>query len=103
MDIKHYMNDLGVRARNASRAMAKADSAAKNLALSLIAVAIRREASALRAANELDLAAAKASGMEAAMLDRLTLSDKAIASMAEGLTPAHAPAHSPARPAELAA
>ncbi|MBY0570813.1 MAG: glutamate-5-semialdehyde dehydrogenase, partial [Burkholderiaceae bacterium] len=40
---------------------------------------------ALRAANELDLAAAKASGMEAAMLDRLTLSDKAIATMAEGL------------------
>ncbi len=79
------MNDLGMRARSASRAMAKADSAAKNLALSLIATAIRREASALRAANELDLAAAKANGMEAAMLDRLTLSDKAIASMAEGL------------------
>ena len=85
MDIKHYMNDLGMRARTASRAMAKADSAAKNLALRLIAVAIRREASALRAANELDLAAAKASGMDAAMLDRLSLSDKAIASMADGL------------------
>ena len=85
MDIKHYMNDLGVRARAASRAMAKADTAAKNKALSLIAVAIRREAAALRVANELDLAAAKATGMEAAMLDRLTLSDKAIATMAEGL------------------
>ena len=85
MDIKLYINELGQRARTASRAMAKADSAAKNLALSLIASAIRREASALRAANELDLAAAKAKGMEAAMLDRLTLSDKAIASMAEGL------------------
>ena len=85
MDIKHYMNDLGMRARTASRAMAKADSAAKNLALRLIAVAIRREASALRAANELDLAAAKASGMDAAMLDRLSLSDEAIASMADGL------------------
>jgi len=85
MDIKHYMNDLGARARAASRAMAKADTAAKNLALSLIAAAIRRDAAALRAANELDLAAAKASGMEAAMLDRLTLSEKAIATMAEGL------------------
>jgi len=85
MDIKHYMNDLGVRARAASRAMAKADTAAKNKALSLIAAAIRRDAAALRAANELDLAAAKAAGMEAAMLDRLTLSDKAIATMAEGL------------------
>lgn len=85
MDIKHYMNDLGARARAASRAMAKADTAAKNLALSLIAAAIRRDAAALRAANELDLAAARANGMEAAMLDRLTLSDKAIATMAEGL------------------
>ncbi|MFZ6710806.1 glutamate-5-semialdehyde dehydrogenase [Undibacterium sp. TC9W] len=85
MDIKHYMNDLGIRARAASRAMAKADTAAKNKVLSLIAAAIRRESAALRAANELDLAAAKAAGMEAAMLDRLTLSDKAIATMAEGL------------------
>ncbi|MBC3811622.1 glutamate-5-semialdehyde dehydrogenase [Undibacterium aquatile] len=85
MDIKHYMNDLGARARAASRAMAKADTAAKNLALSLIAAAIRRDAAALRAANELDLAAARANGMEAAMLDRLTLSEKAIATMAEGL------------------
>ncbi|MFZ6756875.1 glutamate-5-semialdehyde dehydrogenase [Undibacterium sp. Ji50W] len=85
MDIKHYMNDLGTRARAASRAMAKADTAAKNKALSLIAAAIRREAAVLRAANELDLEAAKAAGMEAAMLDRLTLSDKAIATMAEGL------------------
>ena len=85
MDIKHYMYDLGSRARAASRAMAKADTAAKNKALSLIAAAIRREAAALRAANQIDLDAAKAAGMEAAMLDRLTLSDKAIATMAEGL------------------
>lgn len=85
MDIKHYMNELGMRARQASRAMAKADSAAKNLALQLIAAAIRREAPVLRAANELDLAAAKAAGMDAAMLDRLTLSEQGIAKMAEGL------------------
>ena len=85
MDILHYMNDLGLRARAASRAMARADTAAKNTALRLIAAAIRRHAPALRAANELDLAAAKAAGMDAAMLDRLTLSDKAIATMAEGL------------------
>ena len=85
MDIKHYMNELGMRARKASSAMARADSATKNLALQLIAAAIRREAPALRAANELDLAAAKAAGMDAAMLDRLTLSEQAIAKMAEGL------------------
>nr|WP_315466707.1 glutamate-5-semialdehyde dehydrogenase [uncultured Undibacterium sp.] len=84
-DIANYIQTLGQQARQASRAMAKADTATKNQALLAIATAIRREALALRAANELDLAAAKALGMEAAMLDRLALSDKAIATMAEGL------------------
>ncbi len=85
MDIKHYMNEVGQRARKASRSMAKADTSAKNRALSLIAAAIRREADALRAANQKDLEAARANGLAPAMLDRLTLSDKAIATMAEGL------------------
>ncbi|MFZ1180836.1 MAG: glutamate-5-semialdehyde dehydrogenase, partial [Herbaspirillum sp.] len=40
---------------------------------------------ALRAANRQDLAIARANGLSDAMLDRLTLSDKAIATMAEGL------------------
>ncbi|MEN3277673.1 MAG: glutamate-5-semialdehyde dehydrogenase [Massilia sp.] len=85
MDIKHYMNQVGQRARIASRAMAKADTAAKNQALALIAAAIRRDAEALRAANRCDLDAAQAAGLDPAMLDRLTLSDRAIATMAEGL------------------
>ncbi|MES2071475.1 MAG: glutamate-5-semialdehyde dehydrogenase [Pseudomonadota bacterium] len=85
MDIKQYMTDVGTRARIASRAMARADTAAKNLALTLIAAAIRRDAAILRAANEQDLDAARANGLAAALLDRLTLSDKTIATMAEGL------------------
>ncbi|MEO8600244.1 MAG: gamma-glutamyl-phosphate reductase, partial [bacterium] len=85
MDIKQYMHDLGQKARTASRAMAKADTAAKNQALLTIAAAIRRDAAVLRAANEQDMAAARASGLTDAMLDRLSLSDKAIATMAEGL------------------
>lgn len=85
MDIKQYMKEVGQRARKASRAMAKADTAAKNQALLFIAAAIRREADALRAANQLDLEAARAGGLAPALLDRLTLSDKAIATMAEGL------------------
>lgn len=80
-----YMQQLGQRARAASRAMAKADTAAKNQALSLIAAAIRRDAASLRSANQQDLTAAKAAGMEGAMLDRLTLSDAAIENMAIGL------------------
>ncbi|MGV3654901.1 MAG: glutamate-5-semialdehyde dehydrogenase [Noviherbaspirillum sp.] len=85
MDIKHYMTEVGQRARVASRAMAKADTAAKNRALALIAAAIRRDAGLLREANGQDLAAARANGLDPAMLDRLTLSEQAIATMAEGL------------------
>jgi glutamate-5-semialdehyde dehydrogenase len=85
MDIQHYMTDIGRAARKASRAMAKADTAAKNRALQLIAAAIRRDAALLTAANQQDLDAARANGLAAALVDRLTLSEKAIATMAEGL------------------
>ena len=43
MDIKHYMQHLGIQARAASREMAKASTRTKNLALTTIAAAIRRE------------------------------------------------------------
>ena len=85
MDIQHLMTDIGRAARKASRAMAKADTAAKNRALQLIAAAIRRDAALLTAANQQDLEAARANGLAAALVDRLTLSEKAIATMAEGL------------------
>lgn len=85
MDIKQYMQDVGKAARAASRQMAKADTNTKNRALLAIATAIRREKETLIAANQQDLAAARAAGMEAAMLDRLSLSEKSIATMAEGL------------------
>jgi len=85
MDIQTYMHQLGQQARAASRDMAKADTAAKNRALLAIAGAIRREREALLTANRTDLDAARAAGMEAAMLDRLTLTEKSIATMAEGL------------------
>ena len=85
MDIQHLMTDIGRAARKASRAMAKADTAAKNRALQLIAAAIRRDAALLTAANQQDLEAARTNGLAAALVDRLTLSEKAIATMAEGL------------------
>lgn len=85
MNIKDYMQNIGVNARAASRQMASADTNTKNLALTSIANAILREKAVLLAANEKDLAAAKQNGLEAAMLDRLTISEKTIASMAEGL------------------
>jgi glutamate-5-semialdehyde dehydrogenase len=85
MDIKDYMHKLGRQARAASRQMAKADTNAKNTALLAIAAAIRRDREKLLAANREDLEAARAAGLEPAMLDRLTLSEKAVATMAEGL------------------
>ena len=85
MDIKEYMQTIGRQARTASRRMATASTAEKNAALLAIAAAIRRDKAALVAANEEDLAAARAAGLESAMLDRLTLSAKGVDSMAEGV------------------
>ncbi|WP_221765693.1 glutamate-5-semialdehyde dehydrogenase [Methyloradius palustris] len=85
MDIKAYMQNMGKEARAASRLMARADTVTKNLALTTIAQAIRRDKAELLAANKADMEAARANGLEAAMLDRLTLTEKSIATMAEGL------------------
>jgi len=86
VNIQQYMQNMGQEARKASRQMASADTRQKNAALLAIADAIVRERSALLAANQQDLAAARASGLDSAMLDRLTLSDKSIDAMVEGLT-----------------
>ncbi len=85
MDITAHMHTLGQQARAASRAMARADTATRNRALHLIADAIERDADALRAANAHDLDAAQAAGLAPALLDRLALSDAAIATMVDGL------------------
>jgi len=84
-DIDEYMTDLGRRARRASRAMARASTAAKNAALETVADAIERERAALKEANARDLTRARDKGYDAAFIDRLTLSDKAMNTMIEGL------------------
>ena len=84
-NIKEYMNTVGQNARKASRHIANAESNAKNQALTNIANAILREKDSLLAANAKDLAAAKENGLESALLDRLTLTEKTVDSMAEGL------------------
>ncbi|MDZ7657438.1 MAG: glutamate-5-semialdehyde dehydrogenase [Sulfurimicrobium sp.] len=85
MDVKAYMHNLGQQARAASRAMARADTNAKNKALTVMAIAMQRDSAKLVEANAKDLAAAKAAGLDAAMLDRLTLTEKGVAGMIEGL------------------
>ncbi len=79
------IRQLAKDARAASRGMARASTEQKNNALLTLARLIREQAPALRAANDIDLDAARKSGLDAAMLDRLTLSDKGIAAMAEGV------------------
>ncbi|MEW5893088.1 MAG: glutamate-5-semialdehyde dehydrogenase [Pseudomonadota bacterium] len=85
MDVKQYMQTLGRQAREASRAVARADTNQKNLALLRMAEAIERDAAKLLAANAQDMAHARGAGYDTALLDRLQLTDKTVASMAEGL------------------
>jgi len=85
LDIAACIADVGRRARLASRAMARASTAAKDQALRATASAIRRSVAMLREANVRDLDAARAAGHDPAFVDRLALTDAVIASMAEGL------------------
>ncbi|MCF6337939.1 MAG: glutamate-5-semialdehyde dehydrogenase [Gammaproteobacteria bacterium] len=85
MDIKQYMTGAGEKARHASRAMARADTGAKNTALLHIADAIMAAQTVLIAENARDLEQGKQDGLDAALLDRLELNAERIAGMAEGL------------------
>lgn len=84
-DIKHYMKTVGQQARAASRVMAQADTNAKNRALNNIATAILLNTNKLITENTKDVAVAKANGLDAASIDRLTLTEKTVKGMAEGL------------------
>jgi glutamate-5-semialdehyde dehydrogenase len=84
-NIKEYMKDVGRAARAASRLMALADTATKNRALHEIAASLQSQSAQLLKANDKDVAAARDHGLDDASLDRLTLTDKTIRGMAEGL------------------
>ena len=79
------MLTIGQRARQASRAMLRATGAQKAQALLAMAQALGEQRTALQSANKLDLEAARARNIEPALLDRLTLSDRSIDVMIEGL------------------
>lgn len=85
MDVKSYMQAVGRQAREASRAIARADTNRKNHALVAMAGAIRRDAATLLEANARDMERARAAGYDSALLDRLQLSGQTVAAMAEGL------------------
>ena len=75
---------LGRAARSASRRMAEAEPGTKNAALQAIAEGIAARRAELAAANSRDLEAGRERGLDAAMLDRLALTDARIDTMIEG-------------------
>ena len=84
-NVKEYMLGVGQTARAASRLMALADTATKNLALIEIAASLQNQTAMLLAANAKDVAAAREAGLDNASVDRLTLTEKTVRGMAEGL------------------
>jgi glutamate-5-semialdehyde dehydrogenase len=85
IDVKTYMQSVGREARNAARTVARTETATKNRALAHMAMAIGRDEQLLLEANARDVEHARVRGLDPAMIDRLTLTPKSIAGMAEGL------------------
>ena len=85
MDLKQQIRLLAERSRDASRALAKLDAEKKNSLLREMADSLERSAASIRAANVKDLEAGKKAGLSPALLDRLTLTDKRTAEMANGV------------------
>ena len=85
MTIKSAMLKLAQDAKEASLRLARLNSNVKNSALIRTADELIKQADALKEANKKDLQAAKEKGLSSAIIDRLTLSDKVIKGMADGL------------------
>lgn len=86
MNIKDYMTQVGQQARQAARLMAQADTGIKNQALLATAEALDNNRAQLLEANAKDMQAGESSGLDSALLDRLSLNDSRIGGMIEGLT-----------------
>ncbi len=83
--LQDTMQQIGRQARDASRVMMRASGAQKAQALFAMADALSAQRPALQRANASDVDAARASQLEPALLDRLTLSERSIDVMIEGL------------------
>jgi len=83
--MKTQLKTMGQAAREASAELAAADTAQKNAALLAIADSVEKNADELKRENQKDLEAGITKGLDAALLDRLELTDKVISGMAEGL------------------
>jgi len=85
MQVKGYMRELGRDARAAARELARADTGAKDRALAAIAGEIRSHVKQILAANAKDVKQAKKAGRNLAFIDRLTMTEKSVQQMAEGV------------------
>ena len=83
--IETYITDLGARARAASRILMTVSDREKSSALRSMADALQDRRDAITEANQTDLEAARNHGLTPALLDRLALSERALALMADGL------------------
>jgi glutamate-5-semialdehyde dehydrogenase len=86
MDIKKYIYGLGKLAKVSAELMARPTTAQKNNALIAIAENIQKYRPVLTKANNEDLKLAKEKNIEAALIDRLELTDSRIDCMSEGLS-----------------
>lgn len=85
MNIENYINQIVRDAKSASRRIATASTALKNTALDYIAEGINSSADFILTENKKDVLAAKQAGLSEAMIDRLSLTDKRIKAMADGV------------------
>jgi glutamate-5-semialdehyde dehydrogenase len=85
MVLKDQLTGLAANAKAASRALALLSTEEKNVCLHAMANALEEGKSAIREANAQDVLAGEQMGLSSAMLDRLKLDDKRVASMAAGL------------------
>ena len=84
-DLKEQILEFGRRARAASRQLARLDAAKKNAGLMAMAGEILAARDEILAANARDVEKGTANGLSAAMIDRLTLNEKRLAAMADGI------------------
>jgi glutamate-5-semialdehyde dehydrogenase len=85
MTLHDTIRTIGDQALAASRRLASLSTKKKNAALLAMADALDQQRDLIKEANALDLAQAKAAGLSAAMLDRLTLTDARIDAMTQGV------------------
>jgi glutamate-5-semialdehyde dehydrogenase len=84
-DIDALMNDIGRKAKAAARPLGFASTNAKNKALNAMADAILANKAHILSENAKDLKDVEGTDMLASFIDRLTLNDKRVTELAEGI------------------